>query len=241
MLAGPSFLNCQPSSCTTCSLFQFETTCERHTLPDLLSLSPDRKKLISKLVHFFCKEPELTLSIKREKEINFVIPDKIWRTAFSLRHECSVNSRHRLIRFSVIHQFHYLLNKLYPSVSPICDKLNDGTLVHLFWNCPLVYPFLSSVFSFFSGVYHRTLSPDRDLALFGCSEESLTLAPHIQTVLLMGYGTSQKMYPYRVEGINQLHELVSVIHMEKLRFNSLNCHRKWDDSWGPSMQFLSSV
>ncbi len=56
-----------------------------------------------------------------------------------------------------------MLHKFYPSVSPICDKCksNDGTLLHLFWNCPLMYSFWSSIFSFFPGLSRDTPSWQR--------------------------------------------------------------------------------
>ena len=143
----------------------FESTCERNAFLELLSLSPESKKLISKFVNYFSKDSESANCIKKawEREINDVLPDKLWKTALSRIHSCSINSRHRLIQFKVIHRFHYskvMLHTFYPSVSPICDKCksNDGTLLHLFWDCPLIYQFWSRIFFFFSGVYRRTLS-----------------------------------------------------------------------------------
>lgn len=51
------------------------------------------------------------------------------------------------------------------------------TLLHLFCDCRLFHPFWTR-FVFSLGVYHRTLSPDRDLALYRCPEGSLTLPSH---------------------------------------------------------------
>ena len=130
-----------------------------------------------------------------------MLPDNIRRTALARIHSCSINSRHGLIRFKVIHRFHYSkarLHTFYSLVSPLCDKCKskDGTLLHLFWGCPFIKSFWSSVFSFLGeGFNRRTFSPDRNLALFGCSEHSVTHPSHIQPVLLMGMVLAKKVIP----------------------------------------------
>lgn len=69
-------------------------------------------------------------------------------------------------------------------------------------------PYLQSVFNvdkgwykiknvfLFSGV-NWTFFPDRDLALFGCSEDCSILPSHIQTALLMDMVLLKKTYSYR--------------------------------------------
>ena len=111
----------------------FETTCESHTFLELLSLSPESKKLITKFVKFFSNDSTSAncMTSAWEKEIKASLPDNIWRTALSRIHSCSISCRHRLIQFKVIHRFHFskvMLHKFYSSVSPLSDKckLTDG-------------------------------------------------------------------------------------------------------------------
>lgn len=135
----------------------FEFFREGHQYLELLSLSPDSKNLITKFVDFTSKDSTSTNGIKKawEKEINTLLSDNIWRIALSRVHRCSVNSRHSLIQFKVIHRFHYskfMLHKFYPSVSQMWDKCksSEGTLLHLFWDCPAIQPLVwLSIFSFF--------------------------------------------------------------------------------------------
>ncbi len=67
------------------------------------SLLPESKKLLTKFVNYFAMDSVPASCVKRawEGEISAVLPDKIWRTALSRIHSCSVNSRHRLIQFQV--------------------------------------------------------------------------------------------------------------------------------------------
>lgn len=56
---------------------------------------------------------------------NTELPGDIWRTALSHIRSCSINRRHRLIHFKVIHRFYYsevMLHNFYSSVSPLCDN-----------------------------------------------------------------------------------------------------------------------
>lgn len=100
---------------------------------------------------------------------------------------CSINIRHRFIQFKLIHHVHYSK----------C-KSKDGTLLYLFLICPLIHPFWSSFLLFFC-LPHNFLSPDRDLAFFGCSEDSLFLPSHSQTALLMDMVLAQKTYSQTLE------------------------------------------
>ncbi len=61
----------------------------------------------------------------------------IFMKTFGLRnvHTCSVNARHSLIQFKVIHRLRYSklkLHQIYPTISPLCNKCEtlEGTLFH---------------------------------------------------------------------------------------------------------------
>lgn len=129
-------------------LYATKTLCarkHRHALLELFSLLPSSKKLITKFVRCFSEDSLSADSIKKAWERETVgFSDQLWKTALSCIHSCSINSRHRLIQFKVIYRFHYTKDKLhrfYPSVSLKCDqcKVSDVTMLHLFWDCPLIY------------------------------------------------------------------------------------------------------
>lgn len=78
---------------------------------------------------------------------------------------CSINARLQLIQFKVVHRLHYSktrLNRLFPSISPLCDKckVSNGTLGHLLFFCPLLENFWSESFQLYSTVYKKTIIPD---------------------------------------------------------------------------------
>lgn len=203
----------------------FEDMGKSYPIMELLSLPATIKKSISKCVKLFSSEFSSTCNLKEswEKEIGTSLPDNIWNTALARIHSCSINSSYRLTQFKVIHRYHYSkvkLHKFYNAVSPKCDRCrnNDGTLLHLFWDCPYIYLFWIGIFSFFSDVYSLSIPPDRDFALFGASQDSLELPLDVQTAMLMGTVVAKRLIlkDWKSKTApsfkNWLSELFSVIH-----------------------------
>lgn len=90
-----------------------------------------------------------------------------------------------------MHRLHYTkakLNKLYPSISPLCDKCNGavGTYGHIFWCCPEVSEFWKSIFRLYSQAVEMDFKTDAELALFGYSDQALISPKHKQLSLMFG-------------------------------------------------------
>ncbi len=83
---------------------------------------------------------------------------------------------------------------------------------------------------FFSEVNHETLSAD--LALFGCLVYSLTLPNN-------GHGASKKyiLKDWKTQTPpccrKWLHELIYIMHMQKLRINNFKFQHRWGKPGGP--------
>lgn len=90
--------------------------------------APDSRKLISRFVSLFASHnPVSTQHLKEawENDLGVTIGDEVWEASLKAIHNCSINSRHQLIQFKVIHRLHNSCTKLhsfYPTVSPICSK-----------------------------------------------------------------------------------------------------------------------
>uniref|UniRef100_A0A669DW20 Reverse transcriptase domain-containing protein n=1 Tax=Oreochromis niloticus TaxID=8128 RepID=A0A669DW20_ORENI len=137
----------------------------QHVFYNIMNEPPTSKHLISRLVNLFSSATS-SCHIKEAwtRDTGLDISDDLWAEALSRIKLCSVNARLQLIQFKVVHRLHYSktkLNKIFPNVSPKCDKcrLVDGTLGHLFWSCSKLTAFWTSIFSFYSTVYNRQLYP----------------------------------------------------------------------------------
>lgn len=97
------------------------------------------------------------------------------------RHTCSINARHQLIQYKVIHRLHYShvkLHSFFTSNSPLCVKCKqaDGTLAQMFWFCSKLSRFWCEVFNFYSEVYRHDFPPDPETGILGWSHQLKTLS-----------------------------------------------------------------
>ena len=89
-------------------------------------------------------------------------------------HSCSVNGRHHLIKFKVVHRLHYSKARvytMYPSVSPVCVRCNisEGTQSQAFWSCTLLTGFWSKIFDWYTNTYGMMIHPEPGFVNFGCT------------------------------------------------------------------------
>lgn len=80
-----------------------------------------------------------------------------WSALRNINHS-SVNARHNLVQFKVIHRLHYSkvkLHKIFPDTSPLCErcKQDEGTLTHLFWTCPKLHVYWALIFDYLSRAF----------------------------------------------------------------------------------------
>ena len=83
----------------------------------------------------------------------------------------------------------YTINWGKSEFMPLSDSLDPRFLdisSHLFWLRPQLHKFWCDVFQWLSLVYKLDITPDPELALFGCSENALRYSPEIQQALMLG-------------------------------------------------------
>ena len=111
-----------------------------------------------------------------ETELGIPLTEKFWDSCLMNIHRSSVNARHNLIQFKVIHRLHYSkvkVSKMYPSLSAFCNKCKNqkGTLTHQFWTCPNLHSFWSSVFDFYSKAFNKQWIPNPLVAILGSTND----------------------------------------------------------------------
>ena len=114
---------------------------DKHNFYSFMTTSPTSKGLISQFVSLFTSHiSSFHIWYAWIKDTGVEISDGLWEKALEGITACSINARLQLIQYKIIHRLHYSktkLNKVFPTVSPTCDKCqtSDGTLAHLFWDC----------------------------------------------------------------------------------------------------------
>lgn len=106
------------------------------------------------------------------RELNEEISDEMWENSIKNIHDSSINARHTLIQFKVVHRLHYSpsrLQKVFPGVSFQCIKCHseEGTLSHLFLLCHKLQSFWASLFEFLTNAFSHLCNLDPFTVLFG--------------------------------------------------------------------------
>ena len=123
-------------------------------IDQFLTLDCDPKRLVStiygKLASF---DLASTTSIKEswEGELGLDISDSKWRDILRLVQTSSICARHGLMQCKVLHRAHFTnakLAKIFPLRSDACNrcKQSPANHTHMFWSCPSLNAFWSSIF-----------------------------------------------------------------------------------------------
>ncbi len=115
-----------------------------------------------------------------EEELNLMLEENTWDLILARIQSSSINARHTLIQFKVVHRVHWSrtkLNKIFPDFDPtcLCCTTEPATLSHSFWSCPKLSDFWRKVFRCFSVIFSLPLDPNPLTALFGILPESVNL------------------------------------------------------------------
>ncbi|XP_055514746.1 uncharacterized protein LOC129711249 [Leucoraja erinacea] len=158
-------------------------TKDYHNMPtDLLDEAMKTKaesaNLISYLYNIILNiEIPTTDGIRRdwEQELAINISKESWDNHLLQVHKCSINVRHTLIQFKTLHRLYYSktkINKLFPNVSPICDKClcQEATIAHSFVFCTKIQKFWNEIFDIFTKLIKIKLVPKPEWIIFGISE-----------------------------------------------------------------------
>lgn len=178
------------------------------------------------------------------------IGDEVWEASLKAIHTCSINTRHQLIQFKVIHRLHYSCTKLhsfYATVSPICPKCKyaEGTLGHLFWSGPKINKFWSDIFKCLSEVHNRVIVPDPFIAILGTTRlpSTLTLLQQKAIQYCVVIAKRNILTLWKKEEVPTfgawLAEVTNLLHLERIRYTTSFHSVTFDRIWQPFLSYLS--
>lgn len=225
-----------------------------HNLFKVFLSPPYSKHLISTIVHLFDDSIEVQTTRIRDawrEELGIEISESMWDKCLSKIHSCSVNSRHQLIQFKIVHRLHYSkvrLHKIYPSTSPICDrcKTSESTLAHAFWHCPSLTNFWSKIFDWYSKAYGISISPNPEIAVFGCVR-SRSIPATVRVPIDLGMMIAKRLILKEWKSAAPpsfsvwLNDMLSVIQLEKVRYLQTPAANVFSKSWTPFCTHLEKA
>ncbi len=142
----------------------------------------------------------------------------MWQTSLKDINDHSINSRHCLIQFKVIHRLQKKLHRIFQNVPPLCDKCKsvDADLSHSFIFCSKIQCYWKIIFDVLSEIFKVQLQPA--LFILGFSESgaqhkmlayNLTIAKNILLFWKKKKAPTCKLW---------LGEMISTLHLEPIRF-----------------------
>ena len=161
----------------------FPNTPEPMQLNVLFSVNPTTSGVISFIYNHLAAYAEITLDhIKNawEEDLGLELSTDQWKNAQRNVHTSSICARHGLIQLKVLHRAHLSkvkICKMYPDSDPLCDRCKTlpATLAHMFWSCPKLSQYWTSIFKTLSDCFGHVLDPDPVLAIFGVAGENSPL------------------------------------------------------------------
>lgn len=221
----------------------------------ILKTNPSNKGTVSRIyvsIIGSTSSDDTTLRQQWEADLGYTLDDEDWVEVLRKIHSSSICARHGLIQLKFTHRVYWTkvrLSKIKPEIDPICDKCRQApaTLMHMFWWCPKLLPFWSSIFRLISEAFHKTIDPSPLIALFGLPPSNVCLSKAKKEALAFASVVAKKAIlqtwksPHAPSYVHWMRDLLNCLHLEKIRFTRQNNAAKFDNTWGPFMSLFSSL
>ncbi len=222
---------------------------------DILSLNPYGKGLISKiydLIQNLIISSWDNIRTAWVDDIGEAISDEMWDSALSLIHSSSFCVRLNLIQFKVFHRLHYSndkLAKMYDFVCPECPRCRytPVSLGHMFWSCPSLAGFWSSIFEGLASLCRKTINPNPFTAIFGAVKPEEGLSGRLMNAVVFASLLARRLIlrnwkASRPPSFNQwVREVLSMLKLEKIKFAVHGSYQKFDEIWSLFVRYVGGL
>ena len=176
----------------------------------------------------------------------------MWERFLGRIHTTSLCLGHCLIQFKIVHRLHFSrekLSKIYPDVDSTCIRchLEPATIGHMFWGCTSLTTFWTNIFDAFSTICHMIIEPNPITAIFGVSTDDapvtspqanfIAFSSLIARRLILRNWKSDKPPTFTA----WVKDVLSLIPLEKLRYNRFKSRHKIRKAWSPLMEFALTL
>lgn len=180
--------------------------------------------------------------VKWEGDLGNTFSEKQWSTTIQYAHHSSACANHKEQYQKLLTRWYYTplrLAKAYPSSSPHCWRAcgSVGSLLHIFWSCPLLRSFWNEVFLLISDIIHRPSPNTPEFALLLVGIESI---PRIYRIIVCNILHATRLTiarHWKSVDIPTLGEATNIISRVFLHERTLAWHRgttpSFQNQWSP--------
>ncbi len=136
-----------------------------------------------------------TIRSRWEKEFEVVFSEEFWNNSLRTVNGSTSCAQFNVIQFKVLHRM-YLSRTRIASFNPAfvktCIRCHTGEadLTHMFWTCPTLTAYWSTIFDTLSKVCEVQLKPCAECAIFGVPDDESNLTKHYCLCILIGSQTN---------------------------------------------------
>ncbi|XP_056403189.1 transmembrane protein 260 isoform X1 [Hyla sarda] len=184
-----------------------------------------------------------------EEELHTTIARSDWLTAYVMCHKMSISCRAQETNYKILARWYrvpVLLHKFYPTVSDLCWRCGTetGTMSHIWWSCPSLTTFWSTVIDRIALVTGVTYPNDpKGLLLSIIPTSRKSPARLLANMMLMA---ARSVIPKKWKNCapptitDWYTEILFVSRMEELLADSRDRSARYTAIWGPWLHFLNS-
>lgn len=222
-------------------------------IDECLSGDPDQRGGVSRLYESIqlIASPSLNnIRAAWEEELGFEVSDDSWQSAIRRIHSSSICIRHGLLQFKVLHRLHLSKTKLariYPDVDPTCSRCCQApaTLYHMFWTCPKLVQFWSSIFDTFSYICNKDIGPAPEIALFGVAPAEVAISRSQSDAIAFSSLLARRLILCNWKSVKPpthkrwVGEVMAHLKLEKLKHSFRGSTQRFYDVWQPFLNYFN--
>ena len=186
---------------------------------------------------------------KWEDELGINISEEVWDRALSWVNDASSCARLNLIQFKTLHRLHYSkakLAKIYSTINNTCDRCETaiGDLGHMFWACPKLREFWTSIFDILNQAFNLKLQDNPITAIFGTrvdlpgsKENVVAFATLIARRRILMEWKSE--IPPKAS--MWLSDIIMFLKLEKIKYSVRGSAKKFNKIWDPLLTYFDRL
>lgn len=230
------------------------TPCD--TAADLIFNIPSHQKgIISKIYGSISQITETGLDkMKRnwEEELGSPIADNDWKEALTKVNGSTSCARLNLIQLKVIHRIYFTnarLAKIYPNVKDTCNRCNlsPANMTHMFWSCPCLHDYWTTIFHHISKFLDFTLPPSVEIAVFGIMPNHEKFTKWARNVIAFASLLARRRIlmcwksPCAPRASTWLRDIMTFLSLEKIKYNLRGAPEKFELTWNSTLEYINKL
>lgn len=189
--------------------------------------------------------------LKLQKFLETVFSEEFWSNALYRVNSSTSCARLSLIQFKVLHRVHLSRARIAlfdPTFDKTCIRCHTGEadLTHMFWACPTLITYWSTIFDTLSRICNTQLKPCAEIAIFGAPTDESNLTQRQLNIIYFASLLARRRVLLHWKSTNPpkashwLQDLMLYLHLEKIKY-SIRRSDKFSYVWQPLLSHFSTI